>query len=156
MRKFFAIAAMLLCLVACKKEGNDNGNDKGYTADDLGSTSWQGMLKIETTTEVEAVEDCVLQLWEGGTADLSYTYSFMSKAMFIDMVKLTGTWSLKKGNLALRFNEAESGNIKDLPWNLTGVFLDEPAEEYQRMTLEIPDFGSVILKRYKLIKLPEV
>ena len=153
MKRFLTLTAIALCLVACKKEGNGSG--KGYTKDDLGSTSWQGSAQTETTDEIREL-NCTLQLWEDGKADLNYTYSMESKSFFLDKYQLEGTWSLKKGKLALRFDKETYGNIKDLPWNLTGKFLDDPTADPQRMTLEIPDKGSVLLIRKKLTKYTEL
>lgn len=149
MKRLITLAALVLSIVACKKEAPASN----YTADNLGSTYWDGMDKTENVQEAKELS-CELYLYEEGKAELSFTYSRMTKAMFIEMAKLSGTWSVKNGKLALRLTKDENDMVDDLPWTLTGLFLDEPTDEVERMMLEIPNRGTVLLIGHKFIKIP--
>ena len=149
MKKILALTAFVLCLVACKKEG------KGYTVEDLGSTAWKAQIVKDTESESSNYQ-CTIQLWEDGKADLIQSYSpklvLDSKAIILMIDNLSGTWTLSKGKLKVMLDKQEEGNVTDLPWNLTGTFLDTPSSDEQRMTMSIPGRGSVIFTRSKLTK----
>ncbi len=149
MKKLITLAALVLSIVACKKEAPASN----YTADDLGSTIWGGESKIENVLESKELS-CEIYLYEEGKTEMNFSYSMMTKAMFIETAKLSGTWSVKNGKLALRLTKDENDMINDLPWTLTGLFLGEPTDDVKKMMLEIPDRGSVLLIGHKFIKIP--